>query len=112
MAFLLEHYIDKNKALQFFGIWLIIITIIFTIFTAYPNQAEQEVIKTGVEYQKNGEIVYTDWGLGHYFEYFGGKPSQKGGYYGFQDANNAYWLGPDRNCLTIASANTTFFQKC
>lgn len=112
LAFLLEPYFDKSERLRFFGIWMIVLTIIFSVLTSFPSHGESLIINNAVEYQKQGKIVLNDWGVGHYFEFYGGKPSQKGGYAGFQDVNGYYWLGPDKNCETISSSNTLFFQKC
>lgn len=113
LAFLLEPYFDKSRLLQFFGLWMYFLTIIFLIFTSFPTNNDIILIKNVVTEQNNGKTVLVDWGVGHYFEYFNGTPSQKGGFHGYQDLNNNYYLGGKMlNCSTIMVSDSLFYQKC
>lgn len=113
LAFLLEPYFDKSRLLQFFGLWMYFLTIIFLIFTSFPTNNDIILIKNVVTEQNNGKTVLVDWGVGHYFEYFNGIPSQKGGFHGYQDLNNNYYLGGKMlNCSTIMVSDSLFYQKC
>lgn len=103
----------RDVRVRFFSNWMLVAIIVFTIFTAFPGIEEAKVIQTAVDYQHRGEIVLNDWGVGHHFEYLGGVPSQKGGFIGFQDANDSYWLGPERiDCNTLVVSNALSFQQC
>lgn len=111
LVMLLEDFMSDSR-LRFFGYWMLGLIVLFTVFTSFPNQEEVVVIQEAVSYQQKGNRVLNDWGVGHYFEYYGGSPSQSGGFIGLQDANGSYWLGPKRDCNTLSSANALFFQSC
>ncbi len=85
----------------------------FLLLFQAPHAEHWELIESAVKDQNNGDKVLVEWGVGRYFQFKGGIPSQAGGNAGFQDANNSFWLGGERKeCLTIRSQDLLFYQKC
>jgi len=111
---ILHYYFKKNTIVKFIGTWMLFLIIVFTLLTSFPNSEQINVFNQAVQIQKTGGIVYNDWGVGHYFEYYGGKPTSKGGYSGDKNPDsNFYWLGPKIvDCNTIAYAEALYLQKC
>lgn len=103
---------SKDIWARFIGVWLLVIIIGFTIFTSFPTTGDSLLIQDAVIIQSDGNRLMNDWGVGHYFEYYGGSPSQKGGYAGIQDVNGSYWLGPDINCPILTSSDSLFLERC
>lgn len=100
----------------------VIMTIIFTSFlflTITPTTNQWEIINEANSIQKNGGILYNDWGLGHHLEYLGGTPSQKGGYHGSYNPKEPvfYYLGfgepfAGYDCQITKEADGLSIEKC
>lgn len=101
-----------QRAIRIGFIILLVFPILFLQISP-PLENHWKLLEKGVEIQKSGQKVLNYWSVGDYFAYLGGKPSQRGGYAGFQDANGSYWIGSERkNCDTIKQAGTLYLQKC
>lgn len=107
---------DKMKqTLILGGMIALVMAPALILWNTTPNQHTLKVIGQAVELQKSGKPVYNNWGLGRWFYYLGGKPTQEGGYNGEQypDLNEYYWLGEKRKqCETISKDNWIYLQKC
>lgn len=85
------------------------------LFFKPPHEAHWKIFRTAAQFQSSGMVVLNDWGLGRYFQFVGGIPSQAGGYSGEQNFSGGpwYWLGPERKeCFTIINEDLVFFQRC
>lgn len=111
---LLNHYFQHNNIVKFIGVWLFVLIISFTVLTSFPSSEQVMLFQKTVELQHNGLVVYNDWGVGHYLEYYGGTPTNKGGYSGKTlPDSNFYWFGPKIiDCNIISYSDALFLQKC
>jgi len=112
---LLSLYFSNNndRIIHFLSKWFYFIIIVFTLLVAFPTINDISLIQEGISLQKEGHKVVNDWGLGHYIEYYGGIPSQKGSNKGGQDIAGGYWIGPlIPDCNLISRTESLFLQKC
>lgn len=109
---LIEDKILQKKLVVLAGV-VFVLSVVGIGLTKSPHAEHWAVIREAVDLQKDGYVVKNDWGVGRFVEYLGGKATQAGGYSGQQNVfPGEYWLGSDRNCFTISSADLLFLQKC
>lgn len=110
---------EHENIIPIISIIMIILFSCFLFLTITPTLNQWEVINESVRIQKNGGILYNDWGIGHHLEYAGGNPSQKGGYHGYYNPREDvfYYLGfgiefTGYNCKTINEKDGLSIQEC
>ena len=113
----IKNFLIQKKLLDFYkiiGVGIFYFGCIWITFNAGPNPEMWVLINQAVDYQKQGSVLYNDWGLGRYISFLEGKPSiEGGGGQQFFPDSNYIWLGEKKdNCFTLNSSGKLFLQKC
>lgn len=103
-----------KKYVEAYGLFLIIITIFFSLFIALPTPGQWDLMKQAKVLQDNNNVVLNDWSLGHYLFYLNANPSDYLGYSGYPSVdNNYYWLGEHRpECDIVSFKDNMYLEFC
>lgn len=119
---LLVEYVESNPIqLPRLDLWINLCIVIFFVhgmilfLNVIPTNGMWNVIEHAKVLQDQNQLVVNDWGVGRWFAFVRGKPTQEGGYEGVQqiDSNHYYWLGSNYlECNTIDSSDNLYLQEC